>query len=89
MDHVISESEKVYLGTDTFDKFHILHDGLTLWRTKSDQDHMRFRNFYHRQIMCVGQMNTDNRYHSKVVADSPPSFVALLTVMGLLTLKLV
>ena len=71
MDHLVSESEKVYMGTDMFDKFHIYHDGLRLWWTKSAQNHMRLRNFYHRQIMCVGQTNAGNRYHGKVVGDSP------------------
>ena len=27
--------------------------------------------YYHRQIMCIGPTNADNRYHYKVVGDSP------------------
>ena len=39
--------------------------------------------------MCIGPTNVDNRYHNKVVGDSPEFFAAHLIVMGLLTLLLV
>ena len=63
MDHAIEQSENIYRDKDMFDNFYIFHDGLSLWWTKSAQDHMRHRGYYNRQIMCAGPTNADNRYH--------------------------
>ena len=71
MDHVIDESTAVYSGTDKAESFHIYHDALTLWWGASAQAYLKTRNFYHRQLMCTGSTNNDNRYKNKLVGDSP------------------
>ncbi len=71
MDHTISESMRVYKGTDMEDKFFIFHDGLSLWWAKEAQEYIKSKGFKHRQIRCVGDTNKGNRYHNKIVGDSP------------------
>ena len=71
IDHVITESTKIYAGTDRADTFFIFHDGLTVWWTIESQDYIESLGFRHRQLCCMGDTNKGNRYENKVVGDSP------------------
>jgi len=71
IDHVILESERIYKNTEVFVTFKIYHDGLVLWWSKEAQAYITSKNYSHRQIKCIGDTNSDNRYKNKVVGDSP------------------
>ena len=40
MDHVVSESKRVYEGTSRFDDFCIFHDGLSQWWEEGSQNYL-------------------------------------------------
>ena len=71
MDHVVSESKKIYDGTEYEDTFMIFHDGLTAWWAPDGQAYLKTLGFEDRQLRCV-TANVDSRYYAnKVVGDSP------------------
>lgn len=71
MDHVATESMKIYGGTAAEGSFKIFHDGLSLWWEKDSQDYLNSIGFKDRQIRCTGETNSNNRYKGKLVGDSP------------------
>ena len=71
IDHVISESIKLYAGTERALTFHIFHDGLTVWWTPEAQAYIASKGFGDRQMQCLGATNKGTRYEGKVVGDSP------------------
>ena len=71
VDHVITESERVYKFTLHGEDFRIFHDGLTVWWTKENQDYIELKGFKDRQLRGEGQTNKATRYENKVVGDSP------------------
>ena len=71
MDHVISESKKVYAGTPQEHDFKIFHDGLSQWWEADAQKHMHEKGFKERQLQAEGDTNKGTRYEAKVVGDSP------------------
>ena len=71
MNHVITESNKIYENTPLFLTFMIFHDGLSAWWEKEAQDYMESRGFKHRQLMNTNEGNSTTRYNNKVVGDSP------------------
>ena len=71
IDHVISESERLYKNTLHAEDFRIFHDGLTVWWTPEAQEYIKDKGFEHRQLRCEGDTNKGTRYENKVVGDSP------------------
>ncbi|KAJ1412691.1 hypothetical protein B484DRAFT_467833, partial [Ochromonadaceae sp. CCMP2298] len=71
IDHVISESKRMYAGTSCQDTFIIFHDGLKQWWEKEAQAYIREKGFGDRQLRAVGKTNEGTIYHNKVVGDSP------------------
>lgn len=76
MDHAINVAEEAYKGTRREKDFLIFHDALSQWWEKDAQEYMKKRGFRDRQLRCYGDVNkgTDekkNRYHLKLVGDSP------------------
>ena len=72
MDHIVSESSKVYAGTEYADTFLIFHDGLSQWWEPDAQAHLEAPGFRDRQLRCLGDTNKGNHhYEGKVVGDSP------------------
>ena len=72
MDHVISESKKMFKGTKHENDFLIYHDALASWWEKGSQEEMEKKGFKDRQIRCVGATNANNKcYKGKPVGDSP------------------
>ena len=72
MDHMITETSKVYEDTEYADNFVIFHDGLAAYWEKEAQDHLKDRGFYNRQLRAYSPTNDDNRYYkNRVVGDSP------------------
>ena len=71
MDHVVSESKRVYEGTSRFDDFCIFHDGLSQWWEEGSQNYLHSLGFRDRQLRAYGDTNQGTRYFRKVVGDSP------------------
>jgi hypothetical protein len=71
IDHVISESTRLYAGTDVANSFCIFHDGLTAWWEPQAQAYIKDKGFLHRQLCSLGTTNSGNRYKGKPVGDSP------------------
>ena len=72
MDHMITETSKVYEDTEYADNFVIFHDGLAAYWEKEAQDHLKDRGFNNRQLRAYSPTNDDNRYYkNRVVGDSP------------------
>ena len=71
IDHVISESRRVYQHTLHAEDFRIFHDGLTVWWTPEAQAYIESKGFKDRQLRCEGDTNKGTRYENKVVGDSP------------------
>ncbi|KAJ1421305.1 hypothetical protein B484DRAFT_465573 [Ochromonadaceae sp. CCMP2298] len=66
IDHVISESKRMYAGTPYADSFIIFHNGLSQWWEKEAQDYIRALSFGDRQLRYYGDTNKGNRYHGKL-----------------------
>lgn len=71
IDHVISESTRLYAGTERASTFWIFHDGLTAWWEPAAQAYIASKGFKDRQLRCIGSTNADNRYAGKLPGDSP------------------
>jgi hypothetical protein len=71
IDHVISESTRLYAGTDVAGTFCIFHDGLTAWWEPEAQAYIKDKGFQDRQLRSLGTTNSGNRYKGKPVGDSP------------------
>jgi hypothetical protein len=73
MQHVVEESKRIYHGTAAENRFQIFHDGLTQWWEPDAQAYLAnvLQFPLNRQLRCEGSTNQDNRYHCKVVGDSP------------------
>jgi hypothetical protein len=74
---VITESTRIYAGTEEQDTFLIFHDGLSAWWEKEAQAYITMRGFQNRQLRCMGNTNFDTRYHEKLTGDSPEMCRAL------------
>lgn len=78
MDHVVSESKRLYKGTKHAKDFMIFHDGLSAWWEEESQEHLAMLGFRDRQLRCLGDTNRDSRYYGgKLVGDSPELCVGL------------
>ena len=70
MDWAIAEGRRLFRGTIYERNWCIYHDALSAWWSVGAQDHMRSRNFLHRQIRGLGMTNRGTRY-VKIVCTSP------------------
>jgi hypothetical protein len=71
IDHVISESTRLYAGSEHADTFQIFHDGLTAWWEPAAQDYIAKKGFKDRQLRSLGPTNKGTRYEGKLPGDSP------------------
>lgn len=71
IDHVITESDAMYAGTEWADSYLLFHDALSLWWTREAQDYIGSRGFSKRQLCCINPTNADTRYEGKLPGDSP------------------
>jgi hypothetical protein len=72
MDHVVTESKKIYEGTPAAARFLIFHDGLSQWWEKEAQAYLHEKHgFRDRQVRAYRDTNRGTRYYRKVVGDTP------------------
>jgi len=72
IDHMISESKKLYTGTKSENTFLIFHDALSAYFEKGAQEYIKSLGFKDRLVRCYGNTNSDiKRYQHKLVGDSP------------------
>ena len=71
IDHVISESNKVYAGTEHEGTFLIFHDALLQWWEDPAQEYLHSKGFLLRQIQNLDPTNKGTRYAGKLCGDSP------------------
>jgi hypothetical protein len=71
IDHVVVESTRIYASSAHANDFILFHDGLSQWWEKEAQEYIGQLGFKDRQLRCMGQTNSDNRYAGKVCGDSP------------------
>ena len=72
IDHIISESKKLYKGTDYENTFLIFHDALSSYFEHGAQEYINSIGFKDRLVKCYGDTNSDiKRYKHKLVGDTP------------------
>ena len=72
MDHVVTESRKIYADTTGANTFMIFHDDLSAWREPDAQEYLHTQwGMRDRQIHSFGITNRGRRYYRKLVGNSP------------------
>lgn len=71
INHVISESDAMYAGTEWASSYLVFHDALSLWWTREAQEYIASRGFSKRQLCCIDPTNAGTRYQGKLPGDSP------------------
>jgi hypothetical protein len=83
MDHVISEGNRIWAGSERENTWMIYHDHLTIWWEKESQDYLKTlpcpiegnpnQTWYDRQIKICGENNdkVSFRYKGRLPGDSP------------------
>ena len=71
MDHVIEQGNILFEDTPFKDTWVIYHDALSSWWSKGAQDHMKARDFKHRQVRCLDFTAAGTRYEFSLPGDTP------------------
>jgi len=74
IDHMVSESNKLYKATKYENTFFIFHDALSTYFEFAAQQYINSIGFHNRIVRCYGDTNKDagiKRYQHKLVGDTP------------------
>ena len=73
IDHMITESKKIYAGTDIKGRFLMFHDALSQWNEAEALLYIKTRHpgFVNRFIKPVGTTCAGTIYHDKIPGNSP------------------
>ena len=72
IDHMITESKKIYAGTDMEDRFMMLHDALSQWYEAEAQLYIKTRHpGFMNHIKPVGTTCAGTIYHDKIPGNWP------------------